>query len=492
METMKTPGVYVVEKNAFPNSVVEVETAIPVFIGYTEKFATPDGVSLKMKPRKINSLNEYHTYFGGAPKPKFTIHTTAQSAGNPLHIRISDKEYWITSDNKWTFYYNLMLFFANGGGPCYILSVGDYKGNGVELDKLWNDDVKKELAKQQEPTMLVIPEAVNLPADSCYNIQTSMVEHCAKMKNRIALLDVFMTGSETTMETCIKNFREKVKESTYGAAYFPWLATSVLSDNDVAGEMISFENGAAAFIAYAKPAEETALKAFLVCINAVEDSQKAQMIHQAFLQSVEAYKLIVSAIKEKLNLLPPSAAMAGACTMVDNTRGVWKAPANISLNAVVKPSISLTDKEQEGLNVPDNGHSINAIRSFINSGVKVWGARTLMGKDLDFRYINVRRTMIFLEESIKNASRPYVFEPNDTNTWLNMKCMIENFLRGVWKRGGLVGASTDEAFSVHIGLGETMTPEDILEGIMRISVLVAISHPAEFIEITFQQQMQKS
>ena len=97
-----------------------------------------------------------------------------------------------------------------------------------------------------------------------------------------------------------------------------------------------------------------------------------------------------------------------------------------------------------------------------------------------------------LEHSVKNAARAYVFEPNDANTWINMKCMIENFLRSVWKRGGLAGATPEDAYSVHVGLGDTMTPEDILEGIMRITVLVAISRPAEFIEITFQQQMQKS
>ena len=70
--------------------------------------------------------------------------------------------------------------------------------------------------------------------------------------------------------------------------------------------------------------------------------------------------------------------------------------------------------------------------------------------------------------------------------------MISNFLNGIWKRGGLAGSNPDDAYSVHVGLGETMTPEDVLEGIMRVTVLVAISRPAEFIEITFQQQMQKS
>ncbi|MNY32438.1 Phage tail sheath protein [compost metagenome] len=139
-----------------------------------------------------------------------------------------------------------------------------------------------------------------------------------------------------------------------------------------------------------------------------------------------------------------------------------------------------------------NGKAVNAIRYFVGEGVKVWGARTLDGNSLDWRYINVRRTMLMLEESIKNASKAYVFEPNVANTWVSVRSMINSFLTGIWKRGGLAGSTPEDAFSVHIGLGETMTPDDILEGIMRITILVAISRPAEFIEITFQQQMQKS
>ena len=203
-------------------------------------------------------------------------------------------------------------------------------------------------------------------------------------------------------------------------------------------------------------------------------------------------KLLAKKIKDYLNLLPPSAAMAGIYTMVDHSRGVWKAPANVSVSRADKPSRNITDNEQADLNMPMNGKAINALRAFPGEGIKVWGARTLDGNSQDWRYINVRRTMSFLEISVKNAARAYVFEPNDANTWINMKCMIENFLRSVWKRGGLAGSTPEEAYEVHVGLGDTMTADDILEGILRITVLVAVSRPAEFIEITFQQQMQKS
>ncbi|MPM89205.1 hypothetical protein SDC9_136313 [bioreactor metagenome] len=215
-------------------------------------------------------------------------------------------------------------------------------------------------------------------------------------------------------------------------------------------------------------------------------------LHKTLYATSAIYHNIVKDALFQVNCLPVSAAMAGIYTMVDNTRGVWKAPANVSIANVVSPAVNLANADQEDLNVPVNGKAINAIRSFVGEGIMVWGARTLDGNSLDWRYINVRRTMIMLEESVKNATRAYVFELNVANTWVNIKSMISNFLNGIWKRGGLAGSSPEDAYNVHVGLGETMTPEDILEGIMRVTVLVAVARPAEFIEITFQQQMQKS
>jgi phage tail sheath protein FI len=207
---------------------------------------------------------------------------------------------------------------------------------------------------------------------------------------------------------------------------------------------------------------------------------------------VPLYTDVMNCMAEYMNVLPPAAAMAGIYTMVDNTRGVWKAPANVSVSAVTGPMVNIDHGQQENLNVSTTGKSINAIRPFVGEGTLVWGARTLDGNSLDWRYINVRRTMIMIEESIRLASKAYVFEPNTANTWVTIRSMIENFLTTVWKAGGLAGASPADAFSVQVGLGETMTPVDILEGKLLITVLVAVTRPAEFIEITFQQQMQKS
>ena len=100
--------------------------------------------------------------------------------------------------------------------------------------------------------------------------------------------------------------------------------------------------------------------------------------------------------------------------------------------------------------------------------------------------------MNFLEQSCKLAANAYVFEPNTKNTWEAVKAMIGGFLTDIWKQGGLQGASAADAFSVECGLGVTMTGEDILKGFMNVTIKVAVVRPAEFIVLTFQQQMAKS
>lgn len=601
MGEYKTPGVYIKEKNAFGNSVVEAETAIPAFIGYTE--TTQNGAKIN-HPQKISSMTEFVKYFGGAPKlgfdvdikkyyylsdeqskdgktlavtlkepapgifkycvcpskefgkVKFNDNKVGTEVGEDGDVTLIGYAFCVDGCNPYTLYYNMILFFANGGSTCYVVSVGQYSDNKPQI--VANDLIAgiEPLERVSEITMVVIPEAVNIKDESQYkNIHVRMLEHCGyTMKNRFALLDIYAQAKGTTT-TQVDVFKNGVGSDylSYGAAYFPWLNTSGLSERDLNSEMFSwdvsvhnnvskitedpnFSNIVNAYysntIELVDGEEKTVNgitfkfneeikdgevndkndnKTLLYTISEYKEQKndKEVVISKTFIvnwptptnknelyaalsSSSPLFKQAIKAILSKLNLLPPSAAMAGIYTMVDNTRGVWKAPANVSLNYVNSPSVDIDDDEQADLNAPMDGKAVNVIRTFRGEGVKVWGARTLDGNSLDWRYVNVRRTLLFLEESVKNAARAYVFEPNDASTWINMKCMIESFLRSVWKRGGLAGATPEDAFEVHVGLGDTMTGEDILEGIMRISVLVAVSHPAEFIEITFQQQMQKS
>lgn len=530
MGQMKTPGVYIVEKNAFPNSVVEVATAVPAFIGYTEK-AENRGKSLRNIPWRISSMAELHQFFGGSPDPRFNIDSRPDKLGDDETEFSADSQAYVLTPTtgNYLLYRSMRLFFQNGGGPCYVVSVGSYEDQ-IEMDKL-----KKgidTLVKEQEPTMVVIPDAMLLKsADDCNTLQQAQLAHCGeKMKSRVAILDVYngFQHLQYSKPNCVESFRNKLGTNflDYAAAYYPWVNTTIVQDNDVTYENIANleelktllrndveknpspkleeQKKAIDQITALSPAagsekakdekkgEKGAPEKSAGTVSDAELEAKKKLLNSSLLAMSPLYRNILDAIRKRLNLMPPAAAMAGIYTRVDNSRGVWKAPANVSLSAVVSPAVNISHDEQEDLNVTTQGKSINAIRSFIGEGTLVWGARTLDGNSLDWRYINVRRTMIMLEESIRLATKAYVFEPNDANTWVTIKSMIRNFLTGIWKRGGLAGAVPGDAFSVHVGLGETMTSEDILEGILRVTVLVAISRPAEFIEITFQQQMQKS
>lgn len=497
MGSMKTPGVYIVEKSAFPNSAVEVATAVPAFIGYTEK-AVNGNVSLLNKPFRITSMAEYHAFFGGAPIPLFTLPDAA--AEETPTIICGEKNVMVKQTSvPFTLYYQMLMFFGNGGGPCYIVSVGDYKAEELSADAFKTG--VETLLKEQEPTMILCPEAVGLKdKELCFSVQTTMLSHCGyKMRNRIAILDVYDGYKERFDPSgdMINEFRGKIGSSflDFGVAYYPWVNTSIVQDRDLSFTNLSADSLKAILEEELKNqpvAKQPLIKEQIDLIGTELDTVAQDTLNKTLQQISPVYNAVLKEVKQMLNLLAPSAAMAGIYTMVDNTRGVWKAPANVSVNSAISPAVNITHEEQEDLNVPLSGKSVNAIRTFVGEGIKVWGARTLDGNSLDWRYINVRRTMIMLEESVKNATRAYVFDPNVAGTWLNIKGMIQNFLTGIWKRGGLAGSTPEDAFSVHVGLGDTMTPEDVLEGILRVTVLVAIVRPAEFIEITFQQQMQKN
>ncbi len=521
MGPMKTPGVYVVEKDAFPNSVVQVATAVPAFIGYTEQAAN-GSMSLHRRPWRITSMAEYHSYFGFGPTPVFELAEKAKDSDETADLRVDGKDYVLEQKGgRYLLYGAMKLFFQNGGGACYVVSVGSYEDD-VDADALRT--AIDLLGKEQEPTLVVIPETVLLAQPDAITVQQAMLAHCGgKMKNRFAVLDI-SDGWRDRQDPAgdpVEAFRNAlgVNFLDYGAAYYPWVRTTIFQDRDLTFENVGNPpllqqlvrtelrlpppgNGGGGGGGNGAPAAVTLADRQAEAVTAITDDWKglepAEVpTHKAMLdKSLRAisplYAETMRAMATRLNLMPPGAAMVGVYTMVDATRGVWKAPANVSLNSVVAPSVNISHEQQEDLNVTPQGKSINAIRPFIGEGVLVWGARTLDGNSLDWRYVNVRRTMIMIEESIRLAAKAYVFEPNTANTWVTVRSMIRNFLNGVWKAGGLAGAVPEDAFSVHVGLGETMTPNDILEGIMRVTVLVAVTRPAEFIEITFQQQQQRS
>jgi len=173
--------------------------------------------------------------------------------------------------------------------------------------------------------------------------------------------------------------------------------------------------------------------------------------------------------------------------------GVWKAPANISLNGVIAPATTLTSSAADALNVDAaSGKSINAIRTFVGKGTLVWGARTLAGNDNEWRYVPVRRFFNMVEESTRKSTHWAVFEPNDANTWARVRGMIEDYLTQKWRAGALAGSTPKDAFFVRCGLGATMNGQDILDGRMNVEIGMAMVRPAEFMVLKFSQPMQSS
>lgn len=224
--------------------------------------------------------------------------------------------------------------------------------------------------------------------------------------------------------------------------------------------------------------------------TAPNDADGVKALDQYLVNAIPLLANVKQVLASKLSVVPPSGIMAGIWALNDAERGVWNAPANCSLNEIIAPKVILTDDQQREYNVPVNGRAIDILRAMINRGTVVWGARTLDGNSLDYRYIQVRRTLIYIDQSIRLALQQFVFAPNDGETWATVIAAISNFLTGVWEAGGLMGDKASDAFSVACGVPTTMSGLDVLSGYMNARVTVQMIHPAEFIELSFTQTMQ--
>ncbi len=176
----------------------------------------------------------------------------------------------------------------------------------------------------------------------------------------------------------------------------------------------------------------------------------------------------------KLNL-PPSGFIAGIYARTDSTRGVFKAPANEVINLAIGLETLVDDAQQSEL----NPRGINTLRFFPGRGYLVWGARTV-SSDPEWKYLNVRRYLAYLEHSIESGTQWVAFEPNGETLWTNVRRAISNFLLNEWRTGGLMGSKSDQAFFVHCDRS-TMTQSDIDEGRLVILIGVAPIRPAEFV-----------
>jgi phage tail sheath protein FI len=641
----KTPGVFVEEIPKLPPSVAQVETAIPAFVGITELAYNPALGDLNKKPVRIGSLVEFELYFGGGPSP-VVGRVDLDSSNNFVSATVTSQFY---------LYDSVRLFYANGGGDCYIVSVALYPT--VVTASLLTSGIET-LEKEDEPTILLFPDAVTLGEDALATVQVAALTQCNNMQDRVAVFDLRQADPKGA------SFRNKIGINylKYGAAYTPWLKVNLpkavkypdvksvvyragvlvpslsalttdaqvldllgkvdqaytdrkfvtdqtdgltpdasdllgqwdklygdfrATNNDgnllalfnltynIAGKVNTYAYGTApnaltlpdykGVVTGNVASTFDPILAQVVTLNKEADSDIASytaadittivtianwnqtntangaavptpgaidlgtdeerriaavnLLKPLFLQlnlayqsvvlgsaasytktledslvlSFPVYKTIVTGTANSMSSIPPSGAVAGVYAATDRTRGVWKAPANVSLANVIGPDTTFTAAELDALNVDAvSGKSINAIRAFTGKGTLIFGARTLAGNDNEWRYISVRRFFNMVEESTKKATEPFVFEPNDANTWVRVQGMIENFLTTLWRQGALQGAKPEHAFYVAVGLGKTMTALDILEGRMIIEIGMAVVRPAEFIILRFSHKMAES
>ncbi len=472
----KKPGVYVHEISTLRLSVAGVETAIPAFVGYTEKAErVGDGASLHMQAMRITSFREFREMYGG-PKPErfsFTITDTYNSRGELSNRQFVSKIHPDTL-SPYKLFYSLQLYFSNGGGPCYIVSVGGYHDDimqGSTEDGTGLLGGVRVLEHLKEPTLLVFPDAVSLNTVKEYGaVAKEALAQCKRCRNRFTILDKY------DKKTNLSQFRQSLGSSylEYGAAYYPYLRSTFNFEVDKSSDDIQH-------IIKGAPPE------IAVDYGDVRDMSEMEVKHP------QIFRSLLATTRREYVVIPPSGALAGIFVKVDRNRGVWKAPANIMISAVLEPTTPITGVMQAHLNVDAaEGKSINAIRSFHGRGTLVWGARTLAGNDNEWRYIPVRRLAMYIEESVRNATQFVVNEPNNNRVWLRVRIMIEQFLAELWHAGALAGTAQSDAFFVRVGLGESMSTQDVDQSRLIIEIGIAAMRPSEFSIIRVTHQLEKN
>ncbi|WP_350307149.1 phage tail sheath family protein [Photorhabdus viridis] len=394
MMEMNFPGV---QFSDIPLSRVQADipTAAPVFIGYCEK-------------GKAN-----------------TLYTITDWIDYQHQLGLYDQS------QRSILAYAMRHYFDNGGGACFVLSLGPYSVVSKQAfsSALVDEKVKQLISAEPAITLVAAPDLRLLGDEdgaekdwlSCWQ---ALLTICQQRSGLFAILDTPETAATVVR---IAQDIEKSSQGMFmsGAGYWPYLETSYMQNN---GDLNS------------------------------------------------PYVVV-----------PPSAAIAAVYQHVDREQGIWTAPANIALAEVVRP----TQSYQAGLSLFNNsGVSLNVIRSFPGRGVRVWGARTLCsanrGVNTPWVYIQRRRLVSYIEANLSEIARFVVFEPNNEITWLKLKGQASTWLRELWRQGALFGQQESEAFQLFLGQGETMTQDDIHAGRLIMRVSLALLSPAEFIDLNLQ------
>ncbi len=387
MPNYLTPGVYIEEISTGTRPIEAVGTSTAAFVGEVPRDDAP-----LHTPTAVNNWTQFVTQFVGTS-------VTSTDLSNAVYG-----------------------FFQNGGSRCYIINVG--KGGSLKGDGKGKQGIDS-LEAIDEVAIVAAPGYTDLAS---YN---AVLEHCDKMKDRVAILDAPENVENIDQLKTVATGKSKkpaaegepgggssggggvrppTQDKGFASFYFPWLSTS----------------------------DPLAPKTEIT--------------------------------------VPPSGHIAGIYARTDATRGVHKAPANEVVRGALDLTYRITPQEQGDLNTL----GVNCIRFFPTQGIRVWGARTLADSASEWRYINVRRLFNMIEESIARGTRWVVFEPNDMTLWKAIRRDISAFLTIQWRQGALMGATPEEAFFVQCD-AETNPPEVIDAGQVVAVIGIAPVKPAEFV-----------
>jgi len=457
MPTYLNPEIYTEKISVYPPNVEEVDSALPAFVGYTEKAMKMVPDDLILIPVKIGSIKEYEQFFGKPFHHDIVLEVGKTSSDRYILNKFAD------TPLQYLLYFCVRIYFENGGTPCYILSVGTYHNppsiilsRKTECEPFGLLDGLIKLDEVTDLSLIVIPESVRLTETDYSTLVQATLKQCGTKGNRFAIFDL-CHGDRTSPDLALGRSHFGSSYLNYGSVYYPFIRTKMNYPVNESESNVRIK-----------------FKGEIYTLGWLKKSNNDLRL------------FILNEIKKRNIVIPSCGVVAGVYTFTDRNRGVWKSPSNLILAGVSEPLVRLDNPLQELLaKDPVNGKSINIIRSFADKGIVVWGSRTILGNHNEWKYVPVCRFFIMVKESLQKSTSWVILEPNELRTWQKVVAMIEHYLTLKWKDGALAGVSPFMAFYVKCGLGTTMTDLDIAEGKIHIEVGLAILRPGEFIVLKF-------
>ncbi len=458
---------------ASSENVPVMPLTIPAFMGYTGKSLGSKGEDLTLVPTLIGSLSDYEKIFGKAAPFKFPIFPEKGGNGRKGRVRLELREnvFWVERGMApyYLLYPSLKLYFENGGSECWIVSIGDFGPAGA-LNIPQATDFEAGLKALEEfldphPTLILAPDLINLSPEDSFQVNQQMLAQAGNLHDRFVLLDLPLdAGSDH--KSNIHSFYTGIGNQflSHGAAWYPGLEATVVSAGDC-----SLEN--------------------------IDDLSVGAVMADALLPSGadnrEEYQAVLNALAEQANRLPSSPALAAVISRLDRTEGLKAVTGSFPLSGVRGPLTDIDLEANASLFLDTTSwKSLNAIKTDTGSAVvNAVGARSLAARDEVFGFISSRLIITYVEKAIRDFLENYIFEPNNQQTWKNVETKVDAFLRRLWEQGLLYGDHKTKAWFVAIGLGRSMTDQDINRGLMRLQVGLAVNQPAEYVTAEFIQNM---